>query len=589
MLDPRIYRTGFVAVALAIVVVAFSLLDQPGTLTTTLAPDAFSGENAYNTMERLAHANPDRRPGSAGDERVAAAVANSLRHNGYQVSGHEFFGRTIDGTKALQAVVGVRAGSTPGSIVVISHRDAAHSPSVAELSGTGAMLELARVLAGETEHRTTVLVSTSGSAGLADAAELSRVVPGPIDAVISLGDLAGPETRGPVVIPWSTHQAVAPPLLRNTLATALLSQAGLRPGGSALPAQLAHLALPLTVGEQGPFDARGVPAVTLSLSGDHAAAPAEPVSAQRIGALGRTLTAAADALDSGPAIPSAEPYLLFSGKVVPAWAVRLLVLALMVPVFLVAVDGLARARRRRYQPSRGIAWSVAGALPFLLGALMMIGGRLLSVLKAAPPGPVPPGQIPVRGQTVWLLVALAIVIPSATFLVHRLAVRSSARHGEDGAQGPDPGLAIGVLCVMCVAAFALWLVNPFAAVLVVPALHLWLWLLDPELRPRPVLVVVLLLGGLVAPVLMLLGYAQTLGYGPAETIWNGLLLVAGGQLVPVLVVIWSVLLGCAVAVVMTAIENLRQPRPEEAPVTVRGPVTYAGPGSLGGTNSALRR
>jgi len=28
---------------------------------------------------------------------------------------------------------------------------------------------------------------------------------------------------------------------------------------------------------------------------------------------------------------------------------------------------------------------------------------------------------------------------------------------------------------------------------------------------------------------------------------------------------------------------------EEAEVTIRGPLTYAGPGSLGGTESALRR
>ena len=35
--------------------------------------------------------------------------------------------------------------------------------------------------------------------------------------------------------------------------------------------------------------------------------------------------------------------------------------------------------------------------------------------------------------------------------------------------------------------------------------------------------------------------------------------------------------------------NDRQSEPEEVRVTVRGPVTYAGPGSLGGTKSALRR
>ena len=34
----------------------------------------------------------------------------------------------------------------------------------------------------------------------------------------------------------------------------------------------------------------------------------------------------------------------------------------------------------------------------------------------------------------------------------------------------------------------------------------------------------------------------------------------------------------------------REHAPEaDAPITVRGPATYAGPGSLGGTRSALRR
>ena len=43
--------------------------------------------------------------------------------------------------------------------------------------------------------------------------------------------------------------------------------------------------------------------------------------------------------------------------------------------------------------------------------------------------------------------------------------------------------------------------------------------------------------------------------------------------------------------VSAAIASLARVRLDEAdePVTVRGPVTYAGPGSLGGTESALRR
>jgi hypothetical protein len=57
--------------------------------------------------------------------------------------------------------------------------------------------------------------------------------------------------------------------------------------------------------------------------------------------------------------------------------------------------------------------------------------------------------------------------------------------------------------------------------------------------------------------------------------------------------LWTAALGSLVAgtLVSAAIVSLARARLEDAdePVTVRGPVTYAGPGSLGGTESALRR
>jgi hypothetical protein len=67
------------------------------------------------------------------------------------------------------------------------------------------------------------------------------------------------------------------------------------------------------------------------------------------------------------------------------------------------------------------------------------------------------------------------------------------------------------------------------------------------------------------------------------------LLLAGGGAGVVTALEWSVVLGCTFSVVAIAVQAAREPRPEEAPVTIRGPVTYAGPGSLGGTESALRR
>src|SRR5205807_6332795 len=129
--------------------------------------------------------------------------------------------------------------------------------------------ELARVLAGENEQHTIVLASTSGSAGAAGATRLARTLGGPSAGVIALGDLASSHVQEPIVVPWSGGDAVAPPGLRNTLAAALAGQANLKPGGTSLGGQILHLALPLTLGEQAPFGDRGIPAVTVSLSGDH--------------------------------------------------------------------------------------------------------------------------------------------------------------------------------------------------------------------------------------------------------------------------------------------------------------------------------
>jgi hypothetical protein len=91
----------------------------------------------------------------------------------------------------------------------------------------------------------------------------------------------------------------------------------------------------------------------------------------------------------------------------------------------------------------------------------------------------------------------------------------------------------------------------------------------------------------VTPVALLAAYlAITLGLGPLGLAWGGVLLLAGGGVSLLSAIEWSLLAGCAISAVAIA---GRRTSPAEMPVTVRGPVSYAGPGSLGGTESALRR
>jgi hypothetical protein len=142
---------------------------------------------------------------------------------------------------------------------------------------------------------------------------------------------------------------------------------------------------------------------------------------------------------------------------------------------------------------------------------------------------------------------------------------------------------------MCLITFAIWLSNPFAAFLLVPALHLWLWAVSPDLRvPLPARLLLVAVG--IAPAVLVVGYyANELGYSPLAVIWEMVLLLAGHGVSIVAAVEWSVVLGCLLSAAALSVLAARGSRTVPTPVTVRGPATYAGPGSLGGTKSALRR
>src|SRR3954451_8110892 len=167
MLDPRIYRAALVPVLLAVIVCAFSLEDQPSAIGTTLAPDAFSGARSTRELDTLATASPRRRAGDAADAALARRIADTFRAlaPSYEVTTPSFTGETIDGKRTLTTVMARQIGEPGPELVVVAHRDAADPGSRAELSGTAAMLELARIVAGGRLRRTVTFVSTSGGSG----------------------------------------------------------------------------------------------------------------------------------------------------------------------------------------------------------------------------------------------------------------------------------------------------------------------------------------------------------------------------------------------------------------------------------------
>jgi hypothetical protein len=590
VLDPRIYRAALLPALLAFVIAEFSLQEPQAPLSTTLPPDSFSGARAFATLQSLADEFPSRKPGSAGDNALAARVRTELLGGGFRVHDRRFEARTAVGAQELRSVVGVRAGSSERRIVVVAHRDALHRPATADLSGTAGLIELARVFRGRTLNRTLVLASTSGgSAGDAGAAEVAEHLGPNVDAVLVLGDLAGKKLRQPMVVPWSNGHGQSTLELRRTVEGALRLEAGLHPGSAGPFAQFARQAFPYTTGEQGEFVERGLPSVLVSASGERGPGAERDVKVERMSAMGRAVLRSISAVDArrGPT-PRPEDEVYFASKVMPGWAVTLLVGALILPVLVAAIDGLARVRRRRHPAGMWVLWILAAALPFAGALAFGFVMRFIGLMPTPPPGPSPAGAVPVDLAALVVMGVLALVFAVGWMGVRPLVLRMWGVRGDPG----SPGAAAALALVMVGTVGAIWLVNPFAAALLLPALHGWMLVTaSPDVRIRRGAALGVVAVTLLPIALLALYYMIALGYSPTSLVWNLLLFaVGGGAGLPALVA-WCLLAACLISVV-SIIRSRASFGGEGGPeikTTTRGPITYAGPGSLGGTRSALHR
>jgi Peptidase family M28 len=593
MLDPRLYRAALIPVLFALIVGAFSLSDRPRPIGTTLEPDAFSASRALSDLDAWATAYPARRAGDSGDAALAAKLAAAFRAMGsYQVSTPSFEAETADGKRRLTTVIASQVGQPGPGLVVVAHRDALQRVSRAELSGTAAMVELARVVRGGRLKRSVTFVSTSGgSAGLGGARDLAQRLPGRPGAVLVLGDLAGNTVRRPFVAGWSTGDGVGSLQLRRTVEAAVRKEAGTNPGGARATSQWARLAFPVTVGEQGPLVAGDLPTALLSVSGERSPPADDPIvrNPPRVQAFGRAALRTLTALDNTPTLGSAgsSRALVTMRKVMPVWAIRLLVAALLLAPMLVAVDGFARVRRRHEAVAPWVWWIVASAAPVALALAFAWMLGVTGLLPATPPEPVAAGAIPIGTAGTVALAAVALVallgwIALRPALLRRMGGRTGRFHGE--------GAGAALLVTWCALAAVLWVLNPYTAALLVPGAHALLAVVAPEVRLRRGLAVALVVVAAAPFLLVDLSLAGQLGLSPADFGWFCLLLVAGGVVGPLGWVIWSLVLVCLVAALLVALRNRSSVTAPQTPrITVRGPASYAGPGSLGGTESALRR
>jgi cell division protein FtsW (lipid II flippase) len=118
-------------------------------------------------------------------------------------------------------------------------------------------------------------------------------------------------------------------------------------------------------------------------------------------------------------------------------------------------------------------------------------------------------------------VAAAMVL--ALWLARYLASRPDSRLTRP----EGDGAAVAVALVATVTALLLWLANPYAGLLTVPAAHLWLLVLLPSVRPRRRIRALLLGLGVLPALLVATYYLFALSMDPLSGAWYLLMLVTG--------------------------------------------------------------
>lgn len=559
MIEPRIYRAAFIPALLALVVTMFSFQSRPRPVPQGLAADVlFDGAQARDLAARIVAQAPDRRAGSDGDRAIAQLVADTFAARGFAggSGGDPLVQRFSHAGRELVNVIGRRAGSSQRQIVIVAARDALTVPDApGSASDTAALMQLARVYQGRPSEKTLVLASVDGSGlGEVGARELVDALPAPdlVDAVLVISDLGSGTNRGPLLQAWSNDPTRAGIGLQRTVADSIRQELGSSAGGSGALGELARLSFPIGIGSQGVLLEKGYDAVRISGSGElppDGHGPVAAIDPDRLGELGRATLRTVTALDEGGR-PEHGPksYVQAVSQVLPGLPLSLLAGAMLLPVLAASVDAFARARRRQLDVLRWLRWLGAWVAPFLAALAVAQVLALAGATPSPPPAPVAPSALPLDGPALYVMGGIVVAMALAFLIARWLATRPDPELEEP----PDLGGGVALGLTIAAGSLLLWLVNPYAGLLAVPAAHLWMLLALtrplPTLRTRLALIAV----GAAPALLVAVYHLFALSLDPLSGLWYLLMLVTGQSVGIVTSLIGCVMLAAACATVEAA-------------------------------------
>lgn len=561
MLDLSVYKLGFAPVLAALVVLAFSLEGVPEPFAPGPVTAEFDGSTAMSFARQLAREQPDREAGSDGDRAAADLVAERFGEIATGRVHQQPWDQRVNGERReLRNVALVLPGRSDESILVVAGRDTRTAPGfVSSAAATGVLVELALELGAADRERTIILASTDGSAE--GATGVRRLLDGlperlAVRAAVVISQPAAAELREPHLITQATTARSTNLQLAETAASLLETQAEAPPGLDGVGGQLASLAFPHGLGEQGPLIDAGVPAVAISSAGMLPLSPEldtrQHASQETVDRLGRATLATVNALAAAPGGLSRSPgsYLRMGDNLVPGWAAGLLALALLAPPAAMAFARLGRDSEGG-RAGTALGWAASWALPGI-AVLAAVFALDLVGLVPSPPWPYDPATISV-GATELLALLLLAAIAIAVIL---LGPTSSLPPGPSRAT-----LAAAAALAGVAACAVIWIANPFLALLAAPLPHLLV--AHAGTRPLPRLAVAAVAVALALPLALAFGHVmRELAWG-ASAPWQLVAMLADGQISVASAAMVLALAGSSIASILAA--GRRTPAPEPTP------------------------
>ena len=457
---------------------------------------------------------------------------------------------------AMENVIAYKPGAQPGVIVVIAHRDGRSAETAA---GSAILVELARQLDQLPLQRGVALVSTDGgTTGGQGAADFASHWPeaGQIATAIVIASV-GSAADGRIQL------LLRPAVPRGTSPTAVATvREQLQRTTQANPAmpgaydQLSGYAVPYAAYEQGELLHGGVPALTVSDGGPLDGPPysAAGLDSARLGRIGSAVATAVMQLDVAPTIePGGDPVLFLGGRVTRGWLVQLALGALLLPVLACILHLIAGLRRRKVPLApgmRALAWRTSAWLVALvtLWVLTVMPGRLMPRVA----------DVPLPGRTgvtsLGLVITLAVPLLWWRFVSRPRLVRVAPVSGTDRTGGLASGLAGAMFATLLLTA-----VNPFTLVLVLPAVHAWLWLAHAARISRRTMLAVWAVG-LIGPLALVIELWHGQGVG-SQTPRSLVAMTASGYLTPAIPICLALFTAAAMQLLSLVTGRYSPPHP----------------------------